>query len=308
MRATRARFWIVAGVLGGLLMGEVALRVLEPSIPAPSPWPSVETQVKSAQLATLSQDVEVLLLGSSVTEAAVDPELLTKLTSGGVSYNSAMPFSTPLSNELWLDKVVLEHFSPSIVVFGIPVWPPHSTTETDVLRPGIEEATSLSTTSVIRGFLALTRNKGVLADWDERWVGFGLRSSDLWTDLGHLSGFYDVPPELRMGHSLAFGQPSMSDDNIEALQRTAGTLEQAGIQMVMMIEPGHFPGDVSDSVLAIYLESIRDLGRDLKVPVWDTYSVGWNPEYFVDGAHFNREGTVSFTSYLADLINEMVER
>jgi hypothetical protein len=31
-------------------------------------------------------------------------------------------------------------------------------------------------------------------------------------------------------------------------------------------------------------------------------------EYFVDEAHFNREGTVAFTSYLADLINEMVER
>jgi hypothetical protein len=30
-------------------------------------------------------------------------------------------------------------------------------------------------------------------------------------------------------------------------------------------------------------------------------------EYFVDEAHFNREGTVAFTSFLADLIIEMDE-
>ena len=99
----------------------------------------------------------------------------------------------------------------------------------------------------------------------------------------------------------------MSNDNIEALRRTVRTLEDAGIQGILMIEPGHFPGDVSDSDLAIYLESIKALGRDLRVPVWDTYGVGWNPEYFVDEAHFNREGTVAFTSFLADLIIEMDE-
>jgi hypothetical protein len=97
----------------------------------------------------------------------------------------------------------------------------------------------------------------------------------------------------------------MSDDNIEALQRTAGTLEQAGMQMVLMIEPGHFPGEVSDSDLATYLDSIRDLGRDLDIPVWDTYSVGWDPEYYVDEAHFNREGTVAFTTHLAGLLVDL---
>ena len=97
----------------------------------------------------------------------------------------------------------------------------------------------------------------------------------------------------------------MSSDNEAAMKRSVDTLSRAGRAVVLMIEPGQYPGEVSESETREYLHSIKDLGRDLGVSVWDTYSVGWKPEYFVDEAHFNREGTVAFTSYLAELLMEM---
>lgn len=305
MTTATSKFWIVAsGVLCALLVGEGALRVLEPYIPPPSPWPTVETQVKSAQLVTLSHEVDVVLLGSSVTEAAVDPELLG-VTGKGVAYNSALPFSTPLSNEVWLDEVVLEHVSPSIVIIGVPAWPPHTTIERDPMRIGTQEALIRISNPTASGLLALVRNKGVLANWDERWVGQGLSSSDLWTDLGHMIGYYDGPTRTLSGRFQPFGVPRMSNDNLAAMIRTVKALTQAGTTVVLMIEPGEFPGEVSNADTATYLESIKDLGRDLNVPVWDTYSMGWNPDYYVDEAHFNREGTVAFTTHVAGLLVDL---
>jgi len=302
------RLWAIgSGIVLALLAGEFGMRVVETAVPPASPWPTVEAEVKSSQLARLSQDVDVVFLGSSVTEAAIDPELLIDLTGVALVYNAALPFSSRLSDEVWLEGVVLESVWPTVVVLGVPVWPVHSFIEDDPLRGGIEGTLASIANPRSLESLALVRNKGVFASWDERRTRHQSAISNLWTDLGHMTGYYERPPQTLVGRFGPFGEPRMSNDNIEALRRTVRTLEDAGIQGILMIEPGHFPGDVSDSDLAIYLESIKALGRDLRVPVWDTYGVGWNPEYFVDEAHFNREGTVAFTSFLADLIIEMDE-
>jgi hypothetical protein len=97
----------------------------------------------------------------------------------------------------------------------------------------------------------------------------------------------------------------MSPDNVHAFTETVTTLQRADIEVVLMIEPGQFPGEVSDADIDLYLTSIRELGRELGVQVWDTYTRGWDPDFYVDEAHFNRKGTVAFTTYLADLVGDL---
>jgi hypothetical protein len=97
----------------------------------------------------------------------------------------------------------------------------------------------------------------------------------------------------------------MSSDNLAALTRTVSALTQEGIEVVVMIEPGSYPGQFSDSEVESYLTSIRVFGHEMGIPVWDTYSVGWDSSYHADEAHFNREGTIAFTTYLAGLVSEL---
>lgn len=302
MHSVRDRIWVAAGLITALLIGELAMRVLDPAVPPPSRWPSAETQVKDGQLAKLAQGVEVVFLGSSVTEAAIDPELLETLAGTETVYNAALPFSSPLSDEVWLTDVVLDHVQPSIVVMGVTSWPAHSSVGNDPMRRAIEDATAPVPIDRVSQRSALVGNKGVLSDWDERADRQRLSTSELWTDLGHQTGYYDRAPQSLIGRFPPFGDPHMSPDNLDAFTETVRVLQRADIEVVLMIEPGQFPGEVSDADIELYLTSIKELGRELGVPVWDTYTRGWDPDYYVDEAHFNRDGTVAFTAYIAELI------
>jgi hypothetical protein len=305
MMKMRDGIWVAAGLITALLIGETAMRVVETAVPPPSRWPSAETQIKDGQLAKLAREVEVVFIGSSVTEAAVDPELLNALAGTETVYNAALPFSSPLSDEVWLAGVVLDHIDPSIVVMGVPAWPAHGNVDSDPLRRAIQHAIAPAPMDWFSRKLALIGNKGVLSDWDERSVRHGLSTSESWTDFGHQTGYYDRAPQSLIGRFPPFGDPQMSPDNVHAFTETVTTLQRADIEVVLMIEPGQFPGEVSDADIDLYLTSIRELGRELGVQVWDTYTRGWDPDFYVDEAHFNRKGTVAFTTYLADLVGDL---
>jgi hypothetical protein len=294
-------WWVLAGVLCAVLVAEGGIRLLEPALPSASSWPTVETDVKSRQLDELSADVDILFLGTSLTEAGVDPAILMGLTGADLVYNAALPFATPLSNQVWLDEVVLERVVPSVVVIGIAAWPPHTTINDDPLRAGL---LATSTDDAGLSASALFRQKGVLAEWDQRDVRERSSSSNLWTDLGHMRGYYEVAPGSMKETFPPYGEPAMSSDNSAALAATIRDLRAAGTSVVLLIEPAHYPGSVLESDVDAYLDSITQVGEELGVEVWDTYHVGWRPEMYADGAHFNRTGTEAFTEHLAGLVRE----
>ena len=91
------------------------------------------------------------------------------------------------------------------------------------------------------------------------------------------------------------GRPRMNSENELALRRTVEFLREAGTTVVLMIEPAQYPGEVPEADIREYLESIERIGRDLEVPVWNTYSLAWGKLMFADGIHFNRDGTEAFT-------------
>ena len=308
MRPSRRKAWVVvSGVVCALVFGELAVRLLEPELLVRSDWPTAETDIKQEQLSSLPDDIELVLIGSSQTEAAVDPVLLTSLAAVERAYNAALPFSTPISDRIWLQDVVLGSVSPSIVVLGIPVWPTHTTESDDPLATGLKRAVSSGESPWQTASFALERSKGVLADWDERSSWQNLANSGLWTDLGHFTGYYQRRGETLEGQFPPYGQPRMSASNLEALIETLELLDAEGITGVLMLEPGHYPGDVSEKDIASFIDSIRVLAREHDVPLWDTYSVDWDASYFADEAHFNREGTQAFTKLLAEYLRELVE-
>ena len=295
------RLW--AGLTVALVGAELMIRLIGPMMPESSSWPTVETDLKSHQLAQMEAGSALVLLGSSVTEAAVDPALLEVLTGLYSPYNSAVPFSSPLSNEIWLEQVLLPAVQPDLLVIGLPAWPPHHDA-VRLLEKGIERAVTVPALVNVLEWSALVGKRGVLADWDRFGQRVRLKMSGLWTDLGHQTGYYNQSGGSVAGSFPVFGAPAMIPEQAAAMQRVIVSSRESGVDVVLLLEPVRFPGDATETEITAYIEWLEDMSNEWGVQLWDTYSIEWDESYFADEVHLNKAGTEAFTAYLAGLLND----
>jgi hypothetical protein len=305
MRLSARRIWTIAlGALVMVALGETAVGLFEPELPPASIWPTPETQIKQGQMSHI-ESIDVVFLGSSITEAAVDPAALRETAGTGLVYNAALPFSTPFSNELWLDDVILRRFDPSLVVIGLPAWESAATPDSDPLLAGIQAALDYQQGHQWTDRFALFRNSGVASEWDQRRARETLADSGSLTDLGQQTGYLD----RHLGDSTPLELPTanteMSDQEADAIGRMITRLSGLGIASAVMIEPGHYPGSSSEVDEDGYIASVQTHASEWGVPIWDTYHMGWPDSMFADKAHFNRLGTAAFTQRLAGMVGHL---
>jgi hypothetical protein len=288
---------VVIGVLLTLGIAETTLRLLENQLPPSTHWPTVETDFKFRRLIEMSE-TDVVFLGSSITEAGIDPVAFAAESKLDSAFNSGLPFSTPYSNEWWLNQVVLRHVEPKLVVIGLTAWSGGASAGDDLLLPSLESAI----TSAGEPPLALLRHAGVLSEWDSR--ATDARGKALLTDLGHQTGYYDRSIDQATPLDLPFdGPPEMPDEEADAVGRMIGRLTSSGIEVIVLIEPGRYPGDDRRFDYDRYVDSIIDHHDEWGVPVVDAFHQPWDRALYADLAHFNRRGTEEFTSYLARTID-----
>jgi hypothetical protein len=288
---------VVIGVILTIGTAETTVRVLDNRLPPSTHWPTVETDVKFDRLREMSE-TDVVFLGSSITEAGIDPVAFAADSKLDSAFNSGLPFSTPFSNEWWLYQVVLRHVEPKLVVIGLTAWSGGASADDDLLLPSLESAI----TSAGEPPLALLRHAGVLSEWDSR--ATDARGKALLTDLGHQTGYYDRSIDEATPLDIPFdGQPEMSEDEADAVDRMIGVLTSSGIEVIVLIEPGRFPGDDRGVDYDRYVDSIISHQGQWDVPVVDAFHHPWDRALYADPAHFNRRGTEEFTSYLARTID-----
>ena len=112
----------ISGFLGMLLAAEVMARLLLPSLPAdPHTWPRAEIGQKLEQIEALEKrdaEADVVFAGSSLTAAAINPQLFTEET-GITSYNAAFAGPSMKTVTRWVLDVVVPKLSPEMVVIGV---------------------------------------------------------------------------------------------------------------------------------------------------------------------------------------------
>jgi hypothetical protein len=295
MRSKRRFAWVAIGVILTLAMAEGGLRAFGDRLPVHTDWPTVETGVKYELLRQL-HEADVVFLGSSITEAAVDPSEFAHASGVGSAFNSGIPFSTPFSNEWWLNEVVLENVEPNLVVIGVPAWSGGRGPDRDPLLPGLR----LAIDSREDPPLELLRQAGVLSEWDRRKADETARA--YLTDLGHQTGYYERSIDDAIPLDLPTGPSEMPEDEADAVARMIDTLNERGIDVIVLIEPGRYPGDNGTIDYERYIRSIVRHEDDWGVPVVDTFNRDWDSSLFADLAHFNRLGTDSFTAFMARTI------
>lgn len=295
---------VLLGLVVALGFAEIAIRAMEP-LPVPSTWPTPETQLKARQMSTLDGPVDVLFVGSSITEAAVDPTLVV---NGGITsaYNAAAPFMDPPAIEIWLRDVAVPLTMPSFVVIGLTPWPPSDSHIQDDVVAGLDRAVSRpSLGESDHASFALWRNRGVFADFDYLLDQLLLAESGLWTDLGHQTGYHDLPRDFTAGLPRVVGARRMSGPDEVALRRSVGQLQSHSVEVILMIEPTSDRDVEASQATAGYIAWLEELASDLGVELWDMYSITWPDSLYTDNDHFNAEGTEQFSALVGERLSGM---
>lgn len=288
-----------AGVLVALLVGEIAIRSLSPFLPVASSWPTAEMEIKSRQLAATGEDVDVVVVGSSASDAAVNTDLLAEITGREV-HNASLAAASPATNLAWLEGVVLRYAMPEIVLIGISPGPATIDAE------AIARATLASARRDVNPVhpLSMVQFRGVLAEWDRRRGRERLVSSDLWTETGHVTLYYDRQASELSGQWLRAHESADHERMVAVVFEMVELVEQSGAEPVLIIEPFCCSQMIRSRSVDRYLTSVK-VEADLRaVELWDLYSDGWPLDLYADPTHFNRTGTEEFTRHLAGLVGE----
>jgi hypothetical protein len=290
---------VTLGVLLALGAAEGVVRIFDERLPAGTTWPSVESQLKFELLRDLS-DTQVVFLGSSITEAAVDPALFSEVSMADSAFNSGIPFSTPFSNEWWLDQVVLRELRPQVVVIGLTAWSGGMRPDQDLLLTSYREVRAAPGAPPV----ALLEHAGVLSEWDSRMSD--ARARALLTDLGHQTGYYDRSIDDADAVEMPDGPPEMPGAEADAVGRMIDRLKAEGIETLVLIEPGRHSGNKGMIDYDRYIDSLLSHEAEWGVSVLDTFHMTWDRDWFADLAHFNRRGTHEFTSLMAQAIDGLM--
>lgn len=147
--------------LAAILGFEVSLRLAEPHLPEPDPWPSGELSTKVGQMEILgaSSDVEVVFVGSSVVAEGIDP-IAFRDSSGHIAYNAGLSAASMRSVEIWVEDVVLPLTNPSTIVIGV--------TGRDLNDHGISQTDFYERLTNAPGYLVL-REPTTVAERVEDW-------------------------------------------------------------------------------------------------------------------------------------------
>ena len=111
---------LILGFVLVLLLAELGARWLAPQIPGQLIWNNQFTQDKSEQIARAGR-VELAYVGSSVTNAGIDPRLVSEASGWGIGYNAGLPSTTPSVWRIWSQDLIFPDLCPNVFVLGISI-------------------------------------------------------------------------------------------------------------------------------------------------------------------------------------------
>lgn len=280
---------MTVGFLIALGVGELGMITFSDRLPEAARFPTPEGEVKFNDLVVEGRDVEVVALGSSSLEAALDPR---QLSSSMSAYNLAMPFTDLATMRVWLSEVVFERMRPEMVLIGLRQW--------EGADPvSIEDSTrrALHDTGRKSGSHLLA-SRGSLASLD-RWAARErLLAANHWTYDGHQTAYYEVDRTAEEWSVL--GPAVLTAAESSSLQSLIAMIRANDAEPVLVIEPlaESRIGDIEGRNK--YLRAVGDLARRSGVPLWGLPAMLQDPSLYVDGLHVTREGVAAYTSHIAE--------
>ena len=322
------RLLAIGGVMLALLLVlELGARAIEGRLATPLVWHTYEAQRKVEQMdARATTGVDVVFLGSSMSNTAMIPSLFESTVGGGITaYNAALNSGTPRLSEAWGLRVMLPRLHPKLVVIGVSSADMTDngagrTVFFDAMRdsPGGRESLGREsivdrTDRVLRDHLALWAHRAELRNPTALWDAIrgtkppGDLGADSLDEQGRMTYFDDWqfdqrPPRARIPGVSEWG---LGTQDPGALRRLIAGAQHSGARVVLVDLPVtpeyiayHPRGD------ADYQESKRAIGemaRDTGVGLIDLDQTR-DHGLFADELHLNHKGATAFTVALTDAL------
>jgi hypothetical protein len=322
---------VVLVLLLSLAAAELGVRTIEPDLPAPASWGNPFADLKAEQLteraAPGSGPTDVVLVGSSVVNAGLDPTRFAAAAGDPdlAVYNAALPSFPAEQWPSWIVEVVQPTLRPSVVVIGVSIRDLNGTTADLVYERrfrdsvgfrratgragGLERLdTSVSERSaLVRHRAALRRPGSVVArtrgEEVEGWPRLEVDAD------GRFLGFDDdtthrVRPDrldaLREGVLRDFRAGGL---RLDAVTRVVDQLRDAGVEVAVLRMPAMTDVLVDGEVVprdeaARFDRLLHDLAAERGLAYVDASELDDRPELFSDEYHVRARGV----SELSDLV------
>lgn len=316
------RWWLRAGValLVVVLGAEVGARALVERTDNPAlRWHDHTTALKVGQIEQLDA-VDVLVLGTSMAQQGLVPEVMSGVDGVGTTYNAALNGGVPVVMEPWLIDQLLPTVSPELVVWGLGPLDVSDVYGDEVLaayRSALETRPGALAT-LDRGASApslLMRERTVLRSLDDlfgvaadrRLVAWQDAAADLGPD-GERVDFRQAVDEVRAREIRGRITPMELDrDDLAALIRTTQQLQADGVMVVFvrMPLPDRFTELFADPSDPLRVDAaLERLAEELDVELLESDEVFAESD-FVDFTHLDAAAAARFSAdigrQLADL-------
>jgi hypothetical protein len=325
--------WVFIGsaaIVAGLVVGEIILRLLQRSLRPLTEWQNWEMHHRIAALNDLARmgGASVVVVGSSMVNAAVDPDRLSALLDRTrPAFNAGLNGAGARLLELWTLRIVLPRLRPSVVVIGLGS---HEVSSGNVIARRLLD--SLLTSSGWRDL----EGGGSFMDRLIRWFGKRSFLVRYRSYLGRRALFRDTPTrrsstcrrlgtlrtlllfrfrsyriddrQLKMWNQL-LENFEVGEAEMTALGRLIEGVRAAGAIPVLIRMPvtGDWvqlhPGGRSD--FEQFERTLSSFARERSVPYADLASKFLSLEDYADPVHLNGKGLLRFTNLLAVVIKDV---
>jgi hypothetical protein len=316
-----------------VVLAELAVRGLEPALPAPEVWPDSATATKAAQLELRSARgcTDVVFLGSSMSRDDFVPDVFTEADPARRSaYNASLDAASPSLLLPWVRDHVLPATSPATVVVGMASFDLNDAAVTPAAArraygqaPYTAPGAAGELEAAFTRNLALVRHRSALRDPEtvadsvgDRLAGRRAARPDadgidgVLADDGHGISRRDLVYEGDPGGverlRRQFLRPfQIGGEQAAALREMVGTIERSGAEVVVALLPvtsdyvDAHPDDEAD---------IREFRRALVSALAGTSAVVVEappapPGSFADTHHLNGEGADALSAGLPALLD-----
>ena len=319
----RSRFTApVLAAIVTLALVEGAVRLVEPRLPAPGPWPTQEYGRHESQMAQVDDPLETLVVGSSIAGVAIRPEELPEL---GRAYNHWLAGPGMRSVADLTRRVLLDRADPRRVVVGVtmrefndgPSQLAHY--EAMVNSDGFREQTGTASwidraDKMLRSTSAIAANRESLRDpvlLVNRLRTGRLTPERIESD-GHLSEGGDqvvaeASPEHTQQERDSMARYTFSVAGLRALDQLLVECQRRNIEVVVVNLPvteqfiGFANGGIEDQ--RDFENRVRS-ATERRGGTWvDTMNVPWADEWFADVSHLNDRGGARLRPRLAQVFS-----
>lgn len=318
--------WAVLAVVVALLAGEGAARALEP-LPPDRTWPDAESQWKAdhaASVAAAGGREDLIVAGSSVTDAALDPTMI--LAAGdldGTGYSYAQEGSPAVTTARFLRAAVLDQVRPETVVIGldpgdIGAVPGRIEALDRAMRASRGYRLAAGTPTLADRIAdaaarrsALVAHRQLLRDPYRLWLERGEEGPPAFLDptsgalLRHRDEAY-VPPPADYGRGRT-SPPGELDRQIGALDDLIADLHERGVRVVVVELPQFrraYEPLVGAAALARSHDAVTALTDRRCADHLDLRDEAQDQRFWADTSHVNGAGTALLSAALGEWLAE----